>query len=58
MDLEWVVIFFPVAQLLSAQKAGNTVSVIPTRTEEEACLGKGVRICLEVRKMRPLDGGC
>ena len=57
MDLERVVTFIPVAEFFSAPKAGNAVSVIPTGTEEEACLGKGVRVCLEVRGVRPFDGG-
>ena len=57
MDLEWIVVFIPVAEFLSAQKARDAVSVVPTRTEAETGLGKRVRVCLEVQGMGPLDGG-
>lgn len=58
MNLKGIVAFIPDAELLSAQKTGHAVSIVPAGVEKEPCLGEGVCIGLEARWMRPLDGDC
>lgn len=56
MECKWVIVLLPASETFSTAKAFDIVSGIPTRVEEEAGFGEGVRCSNKVGRVGPFEG--
>jgi hypothetical protein len=56
MECKWVIVLLPASETFSTAKAFDIVSGIPTRVEEEASFGEGVRCSDKVGRVGPFKG--